>query len=493
MPRARARGAAGTKAGARCAATARTLGAIAGVAAALCGCSAVLGIDGSYGDAPSEAGSDASSGATGGDEAAADAPSPDGGGPASPLDAGSSADGASAADAGRAEDAPANGDRDSAPGDAGPASDGEAAAPETDASDAGVTGPVTASRRRLAFGPASSGQATPSVFAIRDDGTVVQWSFGASMTAGPATGVPAATAIAGGTHVCIVAASDQSLWCWGASAPAPAGATPSQIPGTGTGQWTMRGVAVGDTFTCILDDKGTVGCAGSLAGWTSPGNALSYPVFTGGMFASGQLFAASDIAAAGGVMCVVNDSPSAGLFCWGSNAELVAAPTGQLGATQGYPWVVLSVPSDPITVSVAPSHACTTYKKNGAGASQAVCWGAVPEADGGAPEAWDPVPYTDVDAIIAAGAPGAEATFLTGSDGGVWGAGRWPADASAGLLGPSFPGGSAAYVKIPQLAGVQQIATSGTEACALLDDGSVECWGSAGGGVIPPTKVTGLL
>ena len=72
--------------------------------------------------------------------------------------------------------------------------------------------------------------------------------------------------------------------------------------------------------------------------------------------------------------------------------------------------------------------------------------------------------------------------------------GTWPAATSAGLLGPSFPAGSQTFVQMSQLSGVQQIAASGSEACALLNDGSVECWGSSGtGAAVPPTRVTGLL
>jgi hypothetical protein len=443
---------------------------------ALAGCANVLGIDGPYAD-EAAAGDGAIEATSSGPESGTADDAQD----SAPI--GTGRDGA-------AIDAPAPAPAPDAGADAEPRPRDAGAQPDADASPSGPP-PVTASNRRLAFGPAADGSGNPSVFTVGTDGTVSTWTFGATMTAKAATGVPTATTIAGGTHVCVVAASDSSLWCWGPGSPPPTNATPTQIAGTGTGQWTMRGVTAGDTFTCILDDKGTVGCAGTLAGWTSPGGALSYPVFTGGMFASTELFNATDVSAAGGVVCVVNNTPSSGLFCWGNNVDQVAAPTGKVGTTQAYPWVVLTSPQDPVTVSVSPSHACSVYEQGGTGASRSVCWGAVPEM-AGAIESWDPLPYDGIASAVTTGVPGTEATFLVTPDGGVAASGTWPADAGAGLLGPSYPLGSNAYVGIPELTGVTQLVASGTEACALLQDGTIECWGSTGSAVIPPTRVGGL-
>jgi hypothetical protein len=449
-----------------------------GALLALAGCANVLGIDGPYGDE-----------ATAGDGAVEETSSPlESGAPdvvqdSTPVQTGS--DGA-ATDTADADAAP----RDAGHPDGQPAPRDASAQPDADAAPSGPP-PVTASNRRLAFGPSADGSGAASVFGVGSDGTVSSWTFGATMTAKPAAGVPAATTIAGGAHACVVAASDSSLWCWGPGSPPPTSATPVQVAGTGTGQWVMRGVTGGDTFTCILDDKGTVGCAGTLAGWTSPGGALSYPVFTGGMFASTELFDATDVSAAGGVVCVVNHTPSSGLFCWGSNADLVAAPTGKAGSTQAYPWVVLTSPQDPVSVSVSPSHACSVYEQGGAGASRVVCWGAVPESSGGL-QSWDPLPYDGIGSVVTTGVPGTEATFLVTPDGGVAAAGTWPADAGAGLLGASYPEGSTTFVGIPELTGVTQLVASGTEACALLEDGAIECWGSIGSVVVAPTRVGGL-
>jgi hypothetical protein len=442
----------------------------------LAGCATALGIDGTYGDQTSSV-----------DAAETSVPAPDGS---------TTEDSQEAAPAETGSDSPTSDEpdaaRDAGTMDAGgqPPPQHDAGKPDADAGP-GSPPPVTASNRRLAFGPSASGSGAASVFAVGADGTVMSWTFGATMTAQTATGVPAATTIAGGTHVCVVSASDASLWCWGPGSPAPTPSTPAQIPGTGTGEWTMSGVTNGDTFTCILDDKGTVGCSGTLAGWSSPGGALSYPVFTGGMFASTELFDATDVSAAGGVVCVVNNTPSSGLFCWGDNTDLVAAPTGKAGATQVYPWVVLTSPQDPVTVSVSPSHACSIYEQGGVGASRGVCWGAVPE-EAGALEAWDPLPYAGIGAVVTTGVPGAEATFLVTPDGGVAAAGSWPADAGTGLLGATHPTGSTAFVGIPELANVAQLVASGTEACALLQDGAVECWGSTGSTLVPPTRVGGV-
>ena len=441
----------------------------------LAGCANVLGIDGPYADEAT-----ASDGAIAATSGVPESGAPDEAQDAAPIESGS--DGAVA-------DAPAP-VPDAGQTDAQPTPRDTGAPPGTDAAPSGPP-PDTASTRRLAFGPSADGSGTASVFTVGADGTVSTWTFGATMTAKAATGVPTATTIAGGTHVCVVAASDSSLWCWGPGSPPPTSATPTQIAGTGTGQWIMRGVTGGDTFTCILDDKGTVGCAGTLAGWTSPGGALSYPVFTGGMFASTELFNATDVSAAGGVVCVVNNTPSSGLFCWGDNTDLVAAPTGKAGESQPYPWVVLTSPQDPVTVSVSPSHACSVYEQGGTGASRSVCWGAVPES-AGAVESWDPLPYDGIASVITTGAPGTEATFLVTPDGGVAASGTWPADAGAGLLGASYPAGSTAYVGVPELTGVTQLVASGTEACALLEDGAIECWGSTGSAVVHPTRVGGL-
>jgi hypothetical protein len=156
-----------------------------------------------------------------------------------------------------------------------------------------------------------------------------------------------------------------------------------------------------------------------------------------------------------------------------------------------YPWVVLTSPQDPVSVSVSPSHACSVYEQGGAGASRVVCWGAVPES-GGTLESWDPLPYDGIASVVTTGAAGAEATFLVTPDGGVAASGSWPADAGVGLLGPGYPAGSTAFVGMPELTGVVQLVASGTEACALLEDGAIECWGSTGSGVVPPTRVGGV-
>lgn len=468
-----------------------SLGLLASLAlAVLPGCTQVLGIDGTYGDAPDTTmvTPTGDSGSAEGGDAAPDTHVGDDASPP-PPDSGRGGEGD---DDGSSHPPHDGGTIDASPNDAAADTGHASEAGDDSQSDSGTI--VGANRHTIAFGPSADGSGAPAVFATRPDGSVMTWTFGPSMTATAAAGVPLATTLAGGTHVCVVALVDQSLWCWGTGAPTPAGAKPTQLPGTGTGQWTMRSVANGDAFTCILDSKGTVGCAGTLAGWTSPGGALSYPVFTGGMFASGQLFDASDLAAAGGAICVVNDLPLSGLYCWGDNTDLVAAPTGKAGQAQAYPWVVLSSPQDARTVSVSPSHACATYLQGGAGATHSVCWGADPESSG-ALQSWDPLSAQGAVSVVTTGVAGTEATFLVFGDGSVTAAGTWAANAHAGLLGGSYPQGSTSFVTIPELTGVVEIAASGTEACARLAGGGVTCWGNAGGNgnqAVAPTRVTGL-
>lgn len=234
-------------------------------------------------------------------------------------------------------------------------------------------------------------------------------------------------------------------------------------------------IAAGAEFTCITDISENVQCWGTGtfgelgfgpdASRTLPtANGVSATIFGGGYYA----------------VCS-NDGLIGDSVCWGRNNEGELA-RGDLDASAIGPLKGFTVKSasDNITaISGGRFHACAIV----AGTVQ--CWGTTAFGDLG----FDPdgsavsttpsiVPLPGPADQLSAGIQGACARLA--SDGTVW---CWGGNNMGELGMPYQDGGgfSSTPVRVGTFSGVLQIASGEGEACALLSDHTVTCWGRNAG------------
>lgn len=223
-------------------------------------------------------------------------------------------------------------------------------------------------------------------------------------------------------------------------------------------------LAAGEQLVCRGGDA--VKCWGDNP-FLNPG----WPNSVGGSFSLGQ--AADEIAIGDHHACVLLDGA---VVCWGSSLS------GQLGTFQpdttcidrpcsGRPVAMTGLPR--ISSIAAGAFHTVALAEDGS----VWCWGAASNGQSGLPV----VPFTDGPRRIeglassAAVAAGGLQTFAVTEDGSVY---AWGA-ADLGRLGTDS---EAPYLAQPTLVtgldpGVVSVAVGTAHACALLSDGTVECWG----------------
>jgi len=257
----------------------------------------------------------------------------------------------------------------------------------------------------------------------------------------------------------------------------------------------ITSISAGGSFACaVTGSSGGVKCwgqndLGQLGNNTETPSSVAVDVLdaslqqlTGSVLVSSGTNSACELGASGGVSC------------WGSNAN------GELGiaTTQGSPVALAVTLASASAISVASHHACAALKSGSAS-----CWGlntnsSLGLGDSTVVEATTPTPVVNLSTVQTISASTDNTCALT-TGGGVycWGFG------SAGQLGngsTSFQ--SSVPVQVTNLSsGVIQVGAGYHFACALTAGGSVLCWGANDAGQLGngttsnssvPVQTTGL-
>ena len=273
------------------------------------------------------------------------------------------------------------------------------------------------------------------------DGTNVQRSSPVQVAGG--SGVTAVTAGGGETtgatatfygHTCALAGG--ALWCWGSNDSGQLGdgtVLPRTSPvavalGSQTGL--ASAVTAGDRHTCAVVAGGTQ-CWGAGGSWQlGNGNTSSQPR---PVQAQGLQTGVATVAAGTAHSCAVVSSPSAALWCWGSNSAGQAAGGDNSALTVQRPATVTLAGVTPSAVAAGNAHTCV----------------------------------------------------LDGSAGAV---NCFGANEASQLGGPPTARGSLT-VALPRAA--RALAAGYEHSCALLDDGAISCWGANGRGQLGDGVVSG--
>ena len=328
---------------------------------------------------------------------------------------------------------------------------------------AAAAGPVN-------LGPGRSGRAVVAgdyhTCAILDDGSVRCWGFGANGRLGYAStanmlspaAAPAvdlgpgrrATAItAGASHTCAIL-DDGSVRCWGNGVSGrlgygnqstigdnetPAAAGPVDI---GAGRRAIA-ISAGDFHTCVIRDDASVLCWGfGSAGQLGKGGTADIgddetPAAAGPVALGGH--GARAIAGGKGHTCAILDDATARCWGFGADGRLGYASETSITTASSAPPIALGAGRTPIVISAGEAHTCAILDDG-----TARCWG-----------------------FGGNGRLGHDSTLSIGDD-----AGETPA--SAGPV--TFGSGRIA----------RAITAGFSHTCALLDDGTLRCWGFGGSG-----------
>jgi alpha-tubulin suppressor-like RCC1 family protein len=323
--------------------------------------------------------------------------------------------------------------------------------------------------------------------ALTTTGAAKCWGANASGQLGNGTAVASTTPVSvssaaggatsisvGSTSSCLINSAG-STRCWGDNYYGQLGngtTTPRTTPGTITGLSRGRQVSVGRNFACTTDVYGGVQCwgrqdAGELGnGVTSEEPALAPVAMTG--FASNA--GATKVSAGYDQTCLISVGGAA--YCTGLNywAQLGDGTT----IDRNTPGLVRGLESGTTDISVGRAHTCAV--QNGG----AKCWGSSSfgELGDGNASSERTSPYsipTLASGVkqIGAGASNSCALLDSGSIK-CWGAG------SSGQLGDGGTANSLAPVTVSGITNATSIAVGGNWACALTSTGGVKCWGKGG-------------
>ena len=264
----------------------------------------------------------------------------------------------------------------------------------------------------------------------------------------------------GGLHSCAIQ-TDGSLWCWGENVYGEVGigantavevTAPARI---GTDTWIA--VAVGTLHTCAIREDSTLWCWGhNASGGVGNGthDNQAQPVMIGS-----DRWRAID--AADGYTCAIRDDQS--LWCWGANAA------GQLGdgtsAERTSPTLIDGT-REWSEVSTGTQHACAVTTDGALW-----CWGTAPLGPG---RTMSKLPVSIEESRSWSSVAAGNAATCAISDGSVlcWGAG------SVGSLGN---GTMLSYEDARPISSDRTdwraVTMHYRTACALAEDGTLECWG----------------
>lgn len=326
---------------------------------------------------------------------------------------------------------------------------------------------------------------------VKGNGTVRCWggnSFGqlgngtttGSTTPVAVAGVSAAAAItAGGNHTCVLK-TDGTVQCWGENFYGQLGNgtnTDSTIPVPVTGLAGVVAIAAGSAHTCALKGDGTVHCWGANhTGQLGTGNTNQSST----PIAVSGLSGVSSIAAGPGAhTCAVTVDGTA--RCWGNNF------TGQLGngttLNSSLP-VSVSGLSNVNGIASGGSHTCALRTD-----ATARCWGwnVFGQLGNGTTTFQEPLPSS----VVALSGIGAVVTgdrhscaLMNSGTIQCWG---------IGALGNAGIDNSATPVNVTGSTSIQSIVAGSFHGCALKTDGTLICWGNNSGGQLGNGTLTNAL
>jgi cysteine-rich repeat protein len=328
-----------------------------------------------------------------------------------------------------------------------------------------------------------------------------------------------ATELACGYLHCCAILEGGSLKCWGANQEGQLGLGDRRTRGRqpaemgdalppvelGTGRHAVA-VAAGGRHSCVILDDGSVKCWGeNLLGELGLGDSLPHgtePEQMGDALAEVKLGTARralELSAGASHTCVVLDDGA--LKCWGINArgqlglgdaELRGDQAGEMGSA--LPAVALAVPESPAQLAAGNAHTCASFA-----AGALFCWGFASSGQLGLGDAVTRGDQSDemgarlppVDlagAAVTSVAAGYTHTcaLLRSGDIRCWGGSFWGelglGDRRARGDETGEMGTNLASVPLGALARARSVVTNEQHSCALLDDGSVKCWGYNAGG-----------
>jgi alpha-tubulin suppressor-like RCC1 family protein len=238
-------------------------------------------------------------------------------------------------------------------------------------------------------------------------------------------------------------------------------------------------LAAGDSHTCAILDDGTVNCWGNnnrgQLGNGIPANSAS-PVAV--VYLQGVV----SLAAAGDYTCVIL-SNSGSVSCWGDNSS------GQLGVVSTPDLLLFptTIPNLGNVVALAAggtyffSHTCAVRVDG-----TVWCWGRNQEGQLGigsrGPNVYHPVQVADIGGAVAVAA-GIYHTCALLANGTVqcWGDNFFGELGNGTMTSSNLPVPTVPLSATPGVVAVD-ISAGGTSTCARLSDGSVSCWGTNGTG-----------
>jgi alpha-tubulin suppressor-like RCC1 family protein len=338
-----------------------------------------------------------------------------------------------------------------------------------------------------AFGSRQVAAGYQNACALLSDGTVECWGniAGPSSTPVAVSGLSGAVAIAeGGFHACALL-SDGTVECWGDNEYGELGngtTTYSSTPVTVSGLSGGTAIAAGEDHTCALLSDGTVECWGDNAygqlgdGTTTQSNT---PVAVTGLSGAVVAIAAGQSDSGGALggedhTCALLANGT--VECWGYNAY------GELGnnstTNSSTPVAVTGLSGAVVAITAGGSHTCALLS---GGTVQ--CWGENADGELGDGTMVNSPPYGSLTPVavsdlsgVKAIAAGSSVTCALLSDGTAdcWGYNPF------GELGNGTTANSDIPVTVTGLGGATGIAGGYLNTCAVLSDGKVECWGYNG-------------
>jgi alpha-tubulin suppressor-like RCC1 family protein len=311
-------------------------------------------------------------------------------------------------------------------------------------------------------------------------------------------------------HTCALLA-DGTVRCWGLNnqgqigqpvpadaGPIPRNAKPVAVPGvTGAVEVSAGGYLAEASFTCARGGDGTVRCwgdnqYGELGGGAITDAGVATPVSVEGLSGATQL------ASGAAHTCAI--LAGGGVTCWGSNmAGELGRPIPD-GGTQFLPpgpFEGLSGASSRVSGGLTTT--CILAADGTVSCAGSNDYGILSDPDAGENSA-KPVPISGIRGATELAVGAQHACALIGSTGVVacWG------DNSNGQLGRTGMGGDLApqRVELPVDRKAVHIGTGSYTTCAVLDDDSLWCWGfnvtgevasiDAGAAIPTPHKIEGL-
>jgi alpha-tubulin suppressor-like RCC1 family protein len=352
--------------------------------------------------------------------------------------------------------------------------------------------PVPVQVQGLTSGVIALSAGAASACAIKGDGAVVCWGYaadgelgdgfavadsGALGGSGGASTVPVrvvglsgpAVAVATGEAPC-VATRAGSVECWGIVAELalrPVSVTDVNVATSVT----TGGSLTSGEFACAVDDTGQVGCwGGNGSGQLGDGTTTS-----GAIPVLNELLFTGSTAVSGGTNSDFACGVSSGLaYCWGDNHS------GQLGnrskVSSPTPVAVEGLTGTVTSVAAGGDFACAITNGGDAGPSGALhCWGNNTYGqlgNGTTTTSSSPVAVKGLASGVVAVSLGAESSCALLSDGTVdcWG------NDSYGQLGDGKTATSLSPTPVTGLTGATALSVGWYSACAVTF-GTVECWG----------------